>query len=207
MNRVTKMVLLTALFSLPYYFWIFWNIANHRMERWYAMVGLIYLLSTVTVLVFIHKALYRKELAESMKASTATPAHIPQVIWISSIDHLKRFRDLPWYSKWFGFLPAGFPKVKVGVQFSPLVYFSQANLKLTQDKLICEAFFPADTALKSYANLSSGLRLMLSPDQLSSVSRFDMRQVLPTALPLPFMLALFFGLLILRIQSEQSVRT
>jgi hypothetical protein len=153
---------------------------------WPAVIGLTYIPSAVIILVFVHKALYRKELADSMSVSTGASERVPQVIWISSLDHLKRFGELPWYSKWFGLLPAGFPKVKAGLLFSPLLYFAQANLSLSQNLFTCQAFVPPTTAMKSYADLSSTLRLSLSPNQISSVTRFDMRQVLPTALPLPF---------------------
>jgi hypothetical protein len=182
MNRVTKIVLLTMLFFFPYYLWIAANIDRMTKDPWRSKVGLIYMPSAIVILVFIHKALYRRELAESMR-DVQVSGPLPEIVWISSVDHLRRFGALPWYSKWFGFLPAGFPKIKAGVLFSPLVYFAQVRIKITRDLLTCEAIDP-DSGF--YENLSSSLRLNLTPGQLSNVSRFDMRQVLPTALPLPF---------------------
>ena len=133
--------------------------------------------------------MYRKELAASQTSGyvgVRAPASLPAVAWISSLDHLQRFRDLPWYGKWFGLLPKGFPKVMAGLLFNPLLYFAHGTLSLDGGSLKCSAFLPAPKGLKSYANLDSDLRLSFAPDQVLSVIRFDMRQIVPTALPLPF---------------------
>ena len=59
-------------------------------------------------------------------------------------------------------------------------------LSLNGGNFKCSAFVPAPNGIKSYANLASDLRLSFVPNQVLSVSRFDMREIVPTALPLPF---------------------
>jgi len=93
---------------------------------------------------------------------------------------------LPWYAKWFGLLPRNFPKVRAGLISYPLVYFAQGILSLNADRFEFSARFPAATATKSYANLASDLWLSFAPNQVLSVRRFDMRQITPRAIPLPF---------------------
>jgi hypothetical protein len=156
---------------------------------WPAVIGLTYFPLAVGFLVFVHKKMYRKELAASQTSSrrgSTSPSLTMDPVWISSVDHLKSFHSLPWYAKRLGLLPREFPKVRAGVLYSPLVYFAQGVLSLGTDSFKFSARFPAPTATKSYANLASDLGLSFAPSQVLSVRRFDMRQIVPTGIPLPF---------------------
>ncbi len=184
------MVFLAWIVFAPCYLWLFRSLLLDKMPPypWPAVIGLTYIPLAVVLLVFVHKRMYWKELAASQTSGyvgVRAPASLPAVAWISSLDHLQRFRDLPWYGKWFGLLPKGFPKVMAGLLFNPLLYFAHGALSLDGGSLKCSAFLPAPKGLKSYANLDSDLRLSFAPDQVLSVIRFDMRQIVPTALPLP----------------------
>ena len=194
-NRVSiriKMVFLVWIVFAPYYLWLFRNLILDKMPPypWPAVIGLTYIPLAVCFLVFVHKRMYRRELAAIQTSckypGVAASAHLPEVVWISSIDHLKRFQELPWYAKWFGLLPKGFPKVRAGLISYPLLYFAQGMLSLNGDSFKFSARFPIPEGTKSYANLATDLRLSLAPNQVLSVSRFDMRQIASTATPLPF---------------------
>jgi len=186
------MVFLTWVVFAPYYLWLFRNLLLNKMPPypWPAVIGLTYIPLGVVFLVFVHRKIYKKELADSQiprHLGSNAPASVPGVIWISSLHHLKRFRDLPWYANWFGLLPDGFPRVRAGLLFNPLLYSAQATLSLDGGSFKCSAFVPSPhQGLKSYSNLASDFHLHLVPNQVLSVSRFDMRQIVPAALPLPF---------------------
>ena len=70
MNRITKMALLTLLVFAPYYLWLFTSLILNTMPPypWPSVIGLTYIPSAVIILVFVHKALYRKELADSQSS-------------------------------------------------------------------------------------------------------------------------------------------
>jgi hypothetical protein len=190
-NTTVKIVLLTWALFTPYYLWLFRSLLLNKMPPypWPAVIGLTYIPLAVVFVVLVAKRMYRKELAGSQASSPRgqTSATLTlDTVWISSVDYLKRFHALPWYAKWFGLLPEGFPRVRAGLFSSPLVYFAQGILNLSADRFEFSARFPTPTATKSYANLESDLRLSFAPNQVLSVRRFDMRQVAPVAIALPF---------------------
>lgn len=191
MNRITKMVFLTWIVFGPYYLWLFRSLLLNKMPPypWPAVIGLTYFPLAVAFLVFVHKRMYRKELAASQTSIGRGPTSSMltlDTVWISSVDHLKRFQSLPWYSKRLGLLPREFPKVRAGLLYSPLVYFAQGILSLSADRFEFSARFPALQFAKVCVNLATDLRLNFAPNQVLSAWRFDMRQIAPTAIPLPF---------------------
>jgi hypothetical protein len=190
-NTVLKIVFLTWFVFAPYYLWLFRSLLLNTMPPypWPAVIGLTYIPLAVALVVLVAKRMYRKESAGSQASNpqgTTSSSLTLDPVWISSADHLTRFHLLPWYAKWFGRLPKGFPKVRAGLISYPLVYFAQGTPSLRADGFKFSARFPTPTATKSYANLDSNLRLGFAPNQLLSVRRFDMRQIAPRAIPLPF---------------------
>jgi len=185
MNRVTKTVLLTLFVFAPYYFWVLRRVLTHTMPNypWPAVIGLGYIIVGISFVIFAHDRMYQSELLASQTLSEGSYASFPNVVWVSSVEHLQRFRDLPWYAKKLGLIPEGFPVVTAGLIPFPLVYFAQAMLTLKNGYLECSTLVPEG---KSYKNLRCDLQLYLAPEQVLSVSRFDMRQVAPTEVPLPF---------------------
>lgn len=188
MNRLVKRLFLTwAVFTPLYIFWFVGvGLDKFPHSRWPGLVALAYIVLGVSFLVFMHKRMYAKELAAAQASNLPISTHLPEIVWISSVEHLRRFRDLPRYAKWFGIVPKGFPKVRAGLLYYPLLYFAQANLSLNGDRFQLSAFAPAYEGTKVYANLISDLRLSFEPAEVVSVIRFDMKQVMPTNLPLPF---------------------
>src|SRR6266702_962972 len=191
MNATVKIVFFASVLFVPYYLWLFTNLLRDTMPPypWPAVIGLTYMFIALTVFVIVAKKMYRKELAGSQGSSPRGPISSSLTldsVWVSSVDHLRRFQSLPWYAKWFGLLPKGFPRVKAGLISYPLVYFGQGILSLSADRFEFSARFPAPRTAKTYANLATDLRLSLAPNQVLSVSRFDMSQIASTATPLPF---------------------
>jgi hypothetical protein len=185
---LVKMLFLTWAVFAPLYIWFIRLVVLDKLPHsgWPGLVGLAYTVLGVSFLVFMHKRLYAKELAAAQASNLPISTHVPEIVWISSVEHLRHFRDLPPYAKWFGFVPKGFPKVRAGLLYYPLLYFAQANLNLNGNSFQLSAFAPASEGIKAYANLIFDLRLSFEPGDVLSVSRFDMKQVMLTDLPLPF---------------------
>ena len=141
----TKMVLLTFLLFAPYYLWLFRNFFLGSVPPPYPWIGLIYMPLAVVVLVLVHKKMHREELGRSQASSPRNPTSSTltvDVVWISSVDHLRRFHSWPWYAKWPGLLPKEFPKVRAGLISYPLVYFAQGSLSLSADRFEFSAGVP-----------------------------------------------------------------
>ena len=80
---------------------------------WPAVIGLTYIPLAVVLLVFVHKRMYRKELAASQTSGyvgVRAPASLPAVAWISSLDHLQRFVTYLGTANGLGFCPRVFPR-------------------------------------------------------------------------------------------------
>ena len=105
--------------------------------------------------------------------------------WVSSVEHLERFRTLPWY-KWLGVVPAGFPSIRTGLMNFPLVYFARGLFKLENDELHFYAATPLPEFMKTYSDLNDGLQLQISSNQITSVERYHMNQAALSIYNLPF---------------------
>jgi hypothetical protein len=85
-----------------------------------------------------------------------------------------------------GCVPDDFPFVTIGTRSAPLVYYSRGDLFLSQAELKFAAR-PPQSSTKFYANLNTDLQFRFAPDQIVSVSRFDMREVTTAPVRLPFL--------------------
>jgi hypothetical protein len=190
-NSPAKVLLTIWGVFTPYYVWIFYCIGCKKLppNPWPAVIFLSYLFVGYFVVRAILRRRPNQSLADSQSSNSlevTASVSVPKVVWISSLEHLQRFRELPWYRKWSGLLPSCFPRVRLGIISYPLIYFAQGTLNLNGSDLKLSTFVPPSDGMKVYANLVSDLQLSLSPDQVRYVTRFDMRQIVRTALPVPF---------------------
>jgi hypothetical protein len=166
------------------------------MPRWVPLVGLAYVLLGIRACMVESRRLYNRELSaltqEQIDQSRRTydrpdfPALKIPIAYLSSLDHLKQFQALPWYAKFFGRVPEGFPFVMIGRSAAPLVYVAQGELTLCPAELKFAARQPV-SPLKTYFNLKNELQFRLAPDPIVSVMRFDMREVTTAPIRFPFL--------------------
>jgi hypothetical protein len=106
-------------------------------------------------------------------------------VWISSIEHLERFRELPWY-KVLGLVPVGFPRVRIGFQNYPVVYLSRGLLEV-DGELCFRAVVEAPRLMRSYSNLEDDLQFRLTRSDIVGIEPYKMTQAILSHFNLPFL--------------------
>lgn len=195
-----RMFLLMLLVFSPYIAWFLWMFQTYGSDlpRWVGLVAPVYIIGGIWTCVKLTPRIFNKQLntlpPEVVASSEETygrpdfPPLTIEIAYVSSVAHLKRFQALPWYAKQLGFLPDDFPGVTLGGAFArpqPIVYFACGKITLSPTEFRFEARAPV-SSWKAYSNLNTDLRVVLPPDEILSVSRFDMRQVTSTPIRLPF---------------------
>ena len=196
--NTTKCFLIMLLVFAPYWALVAWVISTYgpHPPRWLGLVGLVYMIGGIWVCVILTRKMFNRQLttltsnviAQSQQTygrSDFTTLAIANA-YVSSIDHLERFQSLPWYAKQLGIQLGDFPTVTEGARSYPIVYFASGPLTLSPAEFKLIARMPVDS-LKSYSNLNVDLRFNFHPDEILSVSRFDMASVTSASIRLPFL--------------------
>ena len=192
-NIAVKVILLTWAIFVPYYLWLLFEGLKHTLPPypWPAVIGITYFVCGIGTVVVIAKRMFRQALQDAAVLSGAPEVSSSGItlreIYISSPDYLELFNSLPWYGKWFGILPSGFPRIRAGFVSHPAVYFASGSLSITQDQLTVSAATLSSDPRGPHGNLVPGFQLTIAAIQISSVKRFDMRQILRGSIPLPFL--------------------
>lgn len=165
------------------------------LPRWFPLFGLAYLILGIWVCIILSRKLFNKALgslssgqAEQSRRAYGRPNFPPLTlgtVYVSSVTHLEQFKALPWYAKQLGRVPDDFPFVTIGARSVPLVYFRRGELTLNQAELKFVARQPV-ISMKAYFNLKLDLQFGFTPDEILSVTRFDMRQATSAPVRLPF---------------------
>jgi hypothetical protein len=192
-NIAVKVILLTWAIFVPYYLWFLFKGLNNTLPPypWPAVIGIPYFVCGITTVVVVAKRMFRQALRDVAALSGPPEGSSSGItlreIYISSPDHLEMFNSLPWYGKWFGILPSGFPRIRVGFRSYPAVYFASGSLGITQDQLTVSAATLSSDPRGPHGNLVPGFQLTIAATEVISVQRFDMQQILKRSTPLPFL--------------------
>jgi hypothetical protein len=195
-NAAKCFLLLLLVFS-PYFALIAWVILTYggQPPRWFGLVGLVYMIGGIWLCVILTRKMFNKQLTtlapdvvtrvQETYGRSDFPALTIEMAYISSLDPLKRFQSLPWYTKQLGIMLGDFPTVIAGGRSYPIVYFASGPITLSPK----EFKFVARATVgpwKSYSNLNLDLRLDFNPEEVLSMGRFDMYQVTSASVRFPF---------------------
>ncbi|SRR6266436_1633973 len=192
-NIAAKVILLALSIFAPYYVWIIAKGLSHTLPSypWPAVIGLGYFACGISIVVFVARRMFRRALLDDAVSSDVDKRKSSSLaiaeIYISSVDHLRLFRSLPWYARWLGILPTGFPRVRTVFYGYPALYFATGSLSVDQGVFAISAHTVSSGQRGPYKDLAPQFRLTVTPNEITSIQRFDMREIVKTDTPLPFL--------------------